>query len=277
MWGTTPGGDLAKQDGDPSASDATDALDDGARGLVSDLTDLKVQRKKKWSLNDRTQRMFSDLSRRLKLGLSENLDIPRKVFILIILSLMLILMLILYLAALGVAGRNDGTTTATQPSVPQSSVTQPDDAAPVVPAGPGESTSGPISGTEGSISSTAGPISGTWAMYWTNSKGSESQGFTIRFTGGDTGTLEILEDDTEFNTTFEVEGDQVMFEFTRTFQVPIGDWPEKSYFVGVLTGRNDMSGEWARQGWECWAKPVAGCASEVEWSRYPSHLIRMSE
>ena len=146
----------------------------------------------------------------------------------------------------------------------------------------GAASSGPISSTEGSISSTAGPISGTWAMYWTNSEGSESQAFTIRFTGGGTGTLEILEDYTEFNTAFEVEGDQVMFEFTRTFQVPIGDWPEKSYFVGVLTGRNEMSGEWAREGWECWAdhvelEIVAGCASELEWSRHPSHLIRMSE
>jgi hypothetical protein len=51
------------------------------------------------------------------------------------LLIILFVMLIVFLAALGVAGRNDGATTVTQPSV-----TQPDDAAPVVPAGPGEST-----------------------------------------------------------------------------------------------------------------------------------------
>ncbi len=153
----------------------------------------------------------------------------------------------------------------------------------------GAASSEPISGTEESttgteesISSTAGPISGTWAMYWTNSKGSESQAFTITFTGSDTGTLEILNDDTESNTTFKVKGDEVMFEFTRTFQAPIGDWPEKSRFVGILKGRNEMSGEWAREDWECWPdqdkpKIVAGCASDGKWSRYPSHLIRMSE
>ena len=141
----------------------------------------------------------------------------------------------------------------------------------------GAASSEPTSSTEGSISDTAGPISGTWAMYWTNVKKSENQAFTITFTGSDTGTLEILNDDTEFDTTFQVDGDEVMFEFTRTFEVPIGDWPEKSYFVGVLKGRNEMTGEWARQGWECWPDPDAGCASEVEWSRYPSRLIRISE
>ena len=93
-------------------SEGAQELDDVARQRISDLTDLKVQRKKKWSLNDRTQRAFSDVSRRLRLDLSENLDIPRKFFIMFILFVTLIIMLILFLAALGVAGRNDGTTTS---------------------------------------------------------------------------------------------------------------------------------------------------------------------
>ncbi len=140
----------------------------------------------------------------------------------------------------------------------------------------GAASSVSISDTTEPTSDTAGPISGTWAMYWTNSEGSETQAFAITFTGSDTGTLEIYEDDTEVDATFKVDGDRVVFEFTRTFKVPIGDWPEKSTFKGTLTGRNDMTGKWARQGWECWSAPDAGCKT-TEWSRHDSRLIRISE
>jgi hypothetical protein len=53
----------------------------------------------------------------------------------------------------------------------------------------GATSSEPTSDNEEPTSDTEEPISGTWAMYWTNANGSESQAFTITFTGSDTGTL----------------------------------------------------------------------------------------
>jgi hypothetical protein len=111
-------------------------------------------------------------------------------------------------------------------------------------------------------------------MYWTNSNGFEKPAFTIRFTGTDSGTFEILGDATVSDATFQVEGDTVSLEFTCTFDVPIGDWPVDSYFDGTLTGAEEMSGQWGRQGWECWPESDAGCGYEVEWSRYSSRLVR---
>lgn len=127
------------------------------------------------------------------------------------------------------------------------------------------------SDAEGSGSNTAGPISGTWAMYW---EGSDNRAFEITFTGSDTGTLEILNDDTESLTSFTVEGDQVRFKFTRTFVVSSGKWPEKSTFEGTLTGLHEMTGTWARQDWEC---SPDGCKYGAEWSPYDARLIRISE
>ncbi len=87
---------------------------------------------------------------------------------------------------------------------------------------------------------------------------------------------EGLDDATVSDATFTVEGDTASFEFTRAFEVPIGDWPERSYFDGTLTGADKMSGIWGREGWECWPEPDAGCGHEVEWSRHPSRLVRES-
>ena len=166
-----------------------------------------------------------------------------------------------------------GESAAPSDSGTESTVTDQD----AVSSEPTSDTAGSISEPEASISDTAGPISGTWAMYWTNSEGSESQGFTITFTGSDTGTLEIHEDDTESQTSFTVEGDQVRFKFTRTFDLeePFGDWPEGSTFNGTLMGRNEILGKWARQGWEC--SPDGGCNHTADWSPYDARLIRISE
>ncbi len=128
-----------------------------------------------------------------------------------------------------------------------------------------------------SASDAEGSISGTWAMYWTNDAGSENQAFTITFTGTDTGTLEIHNDETESQTSFTVEGEKVEFEFTRTMSTDIDDVLEESSFLGTLAGADLIVGDWGRQDWKCWPDPNAGCRTTPNWDWYPSRLVRTSE
>ncbi len=62
----------------------------------------------------------------------------------------------------------------------------------------------------------AGPLAGTWDMYWTNSRAS-NKGLHHPFIGAETGTVEILEDTTEYGTEFMLNGDTLWFTFTRVF------------------------------------------------------------
>ena len=119
-----------------------------------------------------------------------------------------------------------------------------------------------------------GPLSGTWDMYWTNIEGNERVGFTVRFVGGQTGSVEILEDDTEYDATFQVNGDQVRFTFTRVFDLPTGDWPETSVFEGTLTSDDRMIGQWERQDWSCEPGRDPVCKYGDEPTRFPSRLVR---
>jgi hypothetical protein len=124
-----------------------------------------------------------------------------------------------------------------------------------------------------------GPLSGTWAMYWTNVNGSENQAFTIRFDGDDRGTIEIFNDDTEFDTHFRFDGDLVWFTFTRVFEIEISDsqtvnWPEISTFEGTFTGADEISGEWAREGWDCVPDRDPPCQYRPDAVGDPSRLVR---
>jgi hypothetical protein len=119
-----------------------------------------------------------------------------------------------------------------------------------------------------------GPVSGTWNMFWTNSEGTESHGFTVRFIGTETGKVEILEDATEYDATFQVNGDQVRFTFTRVFDLPTGAWPETSVFEGTLTGADRMIGELERQDWSCEPGRDPVCACGPEPTRFASRLVR---
>lgn len=111
-------------------------------------------------------------------------------------------------------------------------------------------------------------------MSWTNSEGNESPAFTITFEGTDAGTLAILNDDTETETSFTVEGEKVEFLFTRTMTTDPATVLEESSFVGTLTGPDSIVGEWGRQDWECWPDPNAGCRTTPNWTWYPSRLVR---
>ena len=234
--------EFVTDDGDRRLSRGAQAEEDRLRGAISDLTDLDVRRKPR----------------------------PHRFTVLWVVLFLFAVGLLLLLINRPAPSASPSVSLGA--SITESAIADQGGAT----GGPIDSAD-PIDSAEGSIDSTAGPLSGTWAMYWTGDSQSESQAFTITFTGADTGTLEILNDDTESATTFEVEGDQVTFEFTRAFDVPNGEWPEKSVFVGVLQGRNEMSGEWSRQGWECRPEPDAGCSYDDEWSRFPSRLIRISE
>ena len=86
--------------------------------------------------------------------------------------------------------------------------------------------------------------------------------------------LAILNDDTETETSFTVEGEKVEFLFTRTMTTDPATVLEESSFVGTLTGPDSIVGEWGRQDWECWPDPNAGCRTTPNWTWYPSRLVR---
>jgi hypothetical protein len=99
----------------------------------------------------------------------------------------------------------------------------------------------------------AAALSGTWDMYPTNSEGDDRQVFTVQFVGTDSGTVHVLNDDTVFRL---LDGGNVWFTFTRVFDVQIDnsqtiEWPEISVFEGTFVGADTISGEWAREGWDC--------------------------
>ena len=87
-------------------------------------------------------------------------------------------------------------------------------------------------------------------MYRTPTNGDERPAFTIRFDGDDRGTVEILNDDTEFDITFRFDGDRLWFTFTRVFDIEISEsqtvkWPEIGIFEGSFHGLDEVAGEWA--------------------------------
>lgn len=121
---------------------------------------------------------------------------------------------------------------------------------------------------------THGSLSGTWNMFATGADGNERPAFTVQFVGEDRGTVEILEDTTEFDATFELKGDQVSFTFTRIFDLDTGDWAETSVFAGTLVGDNEILGEYVREDWACLPDRDSPCAYEPEPLRFPSRLDR---
>ena len=121
-----------------------------------------------------------------------------------------------------------------------------------------------------------GPLGGsTWNMWWTNSEGSESVALVIRFIGDTSGTIEILNDDTESATSFELNDDALSFEFTRL----IGDRevPERSKWDGEFDpGRYLVaSGTWQREDWSC-PPPPSACEIGPGFTSFDSELVRES-
>ena len=138
----------------------------------------------------------------------------------------------------------------------------------------GFGSDGPEATGSGGLVESEGLLSGTWDMYFTNSEGTESIGFTVRFIGADAGTVEILEDTTVRDASFDVDGDQVRFTFTRVFDLPTGDWPETSVFEGTLTGDDRMIGEWERQDWSCEPGRDPVCKYGEKPTKFRSRLVR---
>jgi len=221
-----PEAELAHDDDHVPLSEEAENLDDHARGLISDLTELDVRRPKPRPANGRKSLVF--------------------------LILLVVALVALFLFGFGVL----------RPGWKPAEV---------------ESTVRADTGTSVAGSGTDGPLSGTWDVYWTNSDGEENQAFTIRFVGADAGTVEFVEGAYEvMDATFEVNGDQVAFAFTRIFNQADGDWPEASTFEGTLTAAGRIVGEWTRQNWSC-AADLSGkstCRYEPDLARYPSRLVR---
>jgi hypothetical protein len=119
--------------------------------------------------------------------------------------------------------------------------------------------------------------SGTRAMYWTNANGEEDQAFTIRFDGDDRGTIEILNDDTEYDTVFRLlDGGKVWFTSTRVFDIQGVAWPEITIFEGTFVRADKISGEWAREDWECLPGRDPPCKYLPDAVGDPSRLVRES-
>ena len=160
---------------------------------------------------------------------------------------------------------NDGGDAAPKPSV-----TRPDDAA----TGPSEVVD----------ADDATPLSGTWVMFWRNSQGSENAAFTLRFNGSNTGNLEVLNDDNESETWFELEDDVLSFGFTRTFEAPTNwpagnpfppdGWPENSTFEGDRDSDGNFLGKWYRDDWECSPDVSPPCSYNLERTFFSAWLER---
>jgi hypothetical protein len=126
----------------------------------------------------------------------------------------------------------------------------------------------------------AGALSGTWDMYATNSEGDDRQVFTVQFVGADSGTLHILNDETEYDTVFRLlDGGKVWFTFTRVFDIQIDNsqtikWPEISVFEGTFVGADKISGEWAREGWDCLPERDPPCQYRPDAVGDSSRLVR---
>lgn len=116
-----------------------------------------------------------------------------------------------------------------------------------------------------------GLLSGTWSLWWTNSLGDESVAFTIRFLGVRDGTVEILNDETETDTSFEWNGDEVSFRFTRL----VGDRnvPEESRWEGTWSSSAEWEGTWSREDWEC-PPPPGDCTIGPGFTDFDSRLVR---
>lgn len=84
-------------------------------------------------------------------------------------------------------------------------------------------------------------------MWWTNVLGDTSPGFTIRFSGDTSGTIEVLNDNTDTETFFELNDDTVRLGFTRVLE---HTGPEKDFFIDTFAEDGIVYGEWTREGGE---------------------------
>ncbi len=114
----------------------------------------------------------------------------------------------------------------------------------------------PAAEPEGDGSSNAGRLSGTWIMWWINANGNRSDAFRIRFNGVDSGKLEILNNETEIDTFFTVDGDLVTFGFTRLQALDPEYYTQDnvsaiSFLIGEFEDDNSIDGLWETEGYSC--------------------------
>ncbi len=103
-----------------------------------------------------------------------------------------------------------------------------------------------------------GPISGEWTLRWTNAEGNTSSAFVLRLNGVDSGTVDVLNDETDYDGFFELEGDDLSMSWTRVLE---NTGPSSDYFVGKVFDEDTIEGTWYRPGSEC----SNGECVEVTW------------
>ncbi len=221
-------------------SDAARELDEHARDVISDLSDFDVRKR--------------DESRTSRLRLAG--------YFWIVFALMV---------AIFVVVRANDSEPATTSSITTTSI-----AATMSGSEPGSLESDGTATATTQLGDINGPLPGTWIMYITGSDEEERHAFTVQFIGTETGTVEILEDSTEFDTGYELRGDIVSFGFTRIRTTEFGDWSEMSGFEGTRATGAEFVGQYVRENWSCHPDRDPPCEYETEPIRFPARLVPKS-
>lgn len=126
-----------------------------------------------------------------------------------------------------------------------------------------------------------GPLSGTWIMWFIKPDGNRGDVFRIRFNGVDSGTLEILNNETEIDTFFTVDSDLVTFGFTLLSPLNPEYYtqenvPAVSFFIGEFEDDNSIDGLWENEGYSCSPADEPPCVLGAEPFTQVAGLIRES-
>ena len=234
---------METHNGDEELTEDARHIEDRARGLIADLTHFEVRAQKQRNV----PRLLGD-------------RLSWTTLLALLLAVLFLLMMVMTQVLLRDRGDSDAVPVAEPTSVPARDT----DSSPAI-----ESTEV----TE--VTEVTGPLSGTWTMYTTGSDDKERHAYTIRFIGGDSGVLDILEDDTEFDATYEVTGDTVRFTFTRILTLrDFGDWAETSGFSGSFTEDNMIVGKYLREDWSCVPDRSPPCEYGEQPGEYKARLER---
>jgi hypothetical protein len=181
------------------------------------------------------------------------------------LALAALMLLVLVVVALGLS-RDDAGSPSSE------NATELDREGPATPEP--ESVDAEAAGPEFIDADGSTSLTGTWTMYWRNAADTDSAAFTLRFNGVNGGTVEVLNDETESDTWIELEGDELRFGFTRTFQAPASwppgspfpaeGWDETSEFRGTRVSEGQFLGTWYRDDWECRPDLTPPCSTKPD-------------
>jgi len=230
-----PGGQVANVDGDQSFSEEAQRFDNHARDLISDLTEFDVRKDEQSHKQETGSRPPTELRAWLRL--------------LVLIGSTAALFFAIFVAYFLARSNDSDGVDAESPVVVSTSA--------AIPA-PAEGANMPPGSEPGTTAFTGtGELSGVWEMSWFTSTGDYGRGgFTLVFEGTNSGTINLLNDDYEYDTAFGLDGNDVWFAFTRDFGTggvvaPPGNVAGRSLFKGSFVGPDEIEGLWIRDDWSC--------------------------